>query len=57
MEGALVAQAPRNVLEYTVAEAASHGLRVKTGVEPEFFLLAADGRQISDPYDTAEKPC
>ena len=57
MEGALVAQAPRNVLEHVIAEAAKHGLRVKTGVEPEFFLLTADGSQISDPYDTAEKPC
>jgi glutamine synthetase type III len=57
MEGALVAQAPRNVLEHVVAEAAKDGLRVKTGVEPEFFLLNADGSQISDPYDTAEKPC
>ena len=43
MEGALVAQAPRNVLEHVIAEAAKHGLRVKTGVEPEFFLLTADG--------------
>ena len=57
MEGQMVAQAPRNVLEKLVAEAAAMGLRVKTGVEPEFFLLTADGKQISDPYDTAEKPC
>ncbi|MEI6097137.1 MAG: type III glutamate--ammonia ligase [Alphaproteobacteria bacterium] len=57
MEGQLVAQAPRNVLEKLVTEAAAEGLRVKTGVEPEFFLLTADGKQISDPYDTAEKPC
>jgi glutamate---methylamine ligase len=57
MEGKLVDQAPRNVLERVVAEAAKDGLRVKTGVEPEFFLLTADGSQISDPYDTAEKPC
>ena len=57
MEGKLVDQAPRNVLERVVAEAAKDGLRVKTGVEPEFFLLTADGTQISDPYDNAEKPC
>ncbi len=57
MEGKLVDQAPRNVLERLVAEAAKEGLRVKTGVEPEFFLLTPDGQQISDPYDTAEKPC
>ena len=57
MENKLLAQAPRNVLERLVGEAAKEGLRVKTGVEPEFFLLTADGEQISDPYDTAEKPC
>ena len=57
MEGKLVDQAPRNVLERLVAEAAKDGLHVKTGVEPEFFILSPDGSQISDPYDTAEKPC
>jgi glutamine synthetase type III len=57
MEGALVEQAPRNVLRRLIHEAAREGLRVKTGVEPEFFLLTPDGRQASDPYDTAQKPC
>ena len=57
MEGKLVEQAPRNVLERLIGEAAKEGLRVKTGVEPEFFILSPDGTQISDPYDTAEKPC
>ncbi len=57
MEGALIAQAPRNVLERVIAEAAKEGLRVKTGVEAEFFLLNADGTGPSDRYDTAEKPC
>ncbi|MBO9465926.1 type III glutamate--ammonia ligase [Tropicibacter sp. R15_0] len=50
-------QAPRNVLKKLVAEAAEQGLRVKTGVEAEFFLLTPEGNQISDPFDTAEKPC
>lgn len=57
MEGALVDQAPRNVLKRVVAEAEKEGLRVKTGVEPEFFLLTADGSRISDPHDNATKPC
>ncbi|MCT8330882.1 type III glutamate--ammonia ligase [Albidovulum sediminis] len=57
MEGELVRQAPRNVLKALIDEAAKDGLRVKTGVEPEFFLLSADGARISDEYDTAEKPC
>lgn len=57
MEGEDVAQAPRNVLRRLIGEAAEMGMHVKTGVEAEFFLLTADGEQISDPYDTAEKPC
>ncbi|MFB2551933.1 type III glutamate--ammonia ligase [Ensifer soli] len=57
MEGKSVAQAPRNVLKAKIAEAAALGLRVKTGVEAEFFLISADGSAISDIYDTAEKPC
>ncbi len=57
MEGVEVAQAPRNVLNRLVAQAAAAGMRVKTGVEAEFFLLTPDGQQISDEYDTAAKPC
>ncbi len=57
MEGKPLAQAPRNVLLKLVDEAAKEGLRVKTGVEPEFFLLSPDGEKVSDPWDTAEKPC
>ena len=57
MEGNPVAQAPRNVLNKLIAEAADEGLRIKTGVEPEFFLLNMEGTQISDPLDNAEKPC
>ncbi|ABV93609.1 glutamine synthetase 3 [Dinoroseobacter shibae DFL 12 = DSM 16493] len=57
MEGVSVAQAPRNTLIRQVEAAAAQGLHVKTGVEAEFFLLTADGSKISDPADTAEKPC
>ncbi len=57
MEGEEVAQAPRNVLRRQIKEAAALGFTVKTGVEAEFFLLTPDGLQISDPYDTAAKPC
>jgi glutamine synthetase len=57
MEGAPVEQAPRVVLKRLVAEAASEGMRVKTGIEAEFFLVNADGTEISDPLDTADKPC
>ncbi|MGB1863729.1 MAG: type III glutamate--ammonia ligase [Candidatus Puniceispirillum sp.] len=57
MEDALVDQAPRNVLNRLVGEAAAEGMHVKTGVEAEFFLLTPDGSQISDEFDTATKPC
>ena len=57
MEDKPLAQAPRNVLRRLVDEAAKDGLRVKTGVEPEFFLLTPQGDRIADPYDCAEKPC
>ncbi|HCY99105.1 MAG: type III glutamate--ammonia ligase [Rhodobacterales bacterium RIFCSPHIGHO2_02_FULL_62_130] len=57
MEGKPVNQAPRNVLINLVNEAAKEGLRVKTGVEPEFFLLTPEGDRPADPYDNAEKPC
>jgi glutamine synthetase len=57
MEGKPVEQAPRNVLNKLIAEAAKEGLRVKTGVEPEFFLLNAAGDAVSDPLDNAVKPC
>ena len=57
MEGDDVSQAPRNVLNRLIAEAASEGMHVKTGVEAEFFLLTPNGEKISDEYDTAAKPC
>ena len=57
MEGAPVAQAPRNVLNRLVEAAAAEGLHIKTGIEAEFFLLTPEGDQVSDPLDTAEKPC
>jgi glutamine synthetase len=57
MDGAPVMQAPRNVLNKLISDAAAEGMYVKTGVEAEFFLLTPDGSQISDEYDTAAKPC
>ncbi|MCB8883081.1 type III glutamate--ammonia ligase [Acidisoma cellulosilytica] len=52
-----VAQAPRVLLKKLVAQADAQGLRVKTGVEAEFFLIDADASGISDPKDNAVKPC
>ncbi len=57
MEGEEVDQAPRNVLRKQIEKANALGLRPKTGVEAEFFLLTPAGDAISDPADIAEKPC
>ncbi|MEO0327328.1 MAG: type III glutamate--ammonia ligase [Pseudomonadota bacterium] len=57
MEGELIQQAPRVVLKNLMKEAADKGLLMKSGVEPEFHLINADGSDISDPRDIAEKPC
>ena len=54
MEGEELAQAPRNVLRKVIAEAAKEGVRVKTGVEPEFFLLTPEGDKVADPWDSAK---
>jgi len=57
MNGEPVAQAPRNVLKRLMAEAADEGMLMKSGVEPEFHLISANGTKISDKRDTQEKPC
>lgn len=61
MNGEPVAQAPRVVLKRVLAQAEALGYRVKTGVECEFFLLAANTsnnqERLSDSGDRASKPC
>jgi len=57
MDGAPVAQAPRNVLQSLNARAQKLGLKMKSGVEPEFHLISPDGSAISDDRDTQAKPC
>lgn len=57
MGGTLLEQAPRNVLKKCIKRAQDFGVRLKTGVEAEFFLLTEDGTQIGDPKDRQAKPC
>ncbi|MFK7880471.1 type III glutamate--ammonia ligase [Roseobacter sp.] len=57
MDGAPVAQAPRNVLKTLIARAESLGFKMMSGVEPEFHLISDEGDAISDDRDTQEKPC
>jgi len=57
MDGKQVEQGPRNLLKRQVAEAAKKGLRAKSGVECEYFLLTPDGNNLADALDTQAKPC
>lgn len=57
MAGSLVEQAPRNVLKRLTDSFALQGLELRTGVEPEFFLLQPDGAALADPADRQSKPC
>ncbi len=57
MDGKPVDHAPRNTLKREIAKAAALGYQMKTGVECEFFLIAPDGKAISDPADIQSKPC
>jgi glutamate---methylamine ligase len=57
MNGRPVEQAPRFVLKRVIARAAQAGYLLKTGVEAEFFVIAADGSGPADTRDTQGKPC
>jgi glutamate---methylamine ligase len=57
MGGKLVEQAPRNLLKSLIAEAATAGYEIKTGVECEFFLVQPDGLEVCDTADKQTKPC
>ncbi|MEO0362438.1 MAG: type III glutamate--ammonia ligase [Pseudomonadota bacterium] len=57
MDGAEVAQAPRNTLKRVVKTAADKGWRLKTGVECEYFLISEDGEALADDRDLQAKPC
>jgi glutamate---methylamine ligase len=52
-----LAQAPRVVLKQVLQQAKDLGYLVKTGVECEYFLLSADGENLSDLRDRQSKPC
>ncbi len=57
LNGVPLPQSPRGALKKLTATAAEHGLEMRSGVEPEFFLLSSEGDAISDVGDVAEKPC
>ena len=55
--GVPLEQSPRLVLQRQLERAAAKGLHLRTGVEPEFFLLDPLADAIADTRDTSEKPC
>lgn len=57
INGAPLPQAPRNVLKRSLAQLAEQGYDMRTGVECEFFVLAADDHVIADARDAQRKPC
>ena len=57
MDGKPVEASPRVALKRQIEAAANRGLRVKTGVECEFFLVNPAGDRLSDEMDREEKPC
>jgi glutamine synthetase type III len=57
MNGKPVEQAPRVVLKRAIEAAARIDVRMKTGVECEFFVIAPDGTAIADDGDLQPKPC
>lgn len=56
-DGQPIAQTPRLVLKRVLEQAKELGYSVRTGVECEYFLLTADGEQLSDSRDRQSKPC
>ena len=57
MSGKPLEQAPRLVLKKLMEKSAKKNMKMMAGVEPEFFLINADGTAVSDGKDTQEKPC
>ncbi|WP_430911520.1 type III glutamate--ammonia ligase [Methylobacterium sp. sgz302541] len=57
MNGVPVEQGPRNILKRLIGDAAKDGLQMKTGVEPEFFLITPCGTEPADTADKQMKPC
>jgi glutamine synthetase type III len=57
VDGEPIIQTPRLVLKRMLKQAEERGYTIKTGVECEYFLLAADAHEIADSRDRAIKPC
>ena len=57
MNGKPVDASPRVMLKKQIKKLSKQRLRMKSGVECEYFLISPDGSSIADPRDTQSKPC
>ncbi|MEA5413544.1 type III glutamate--ammonia ligase [Synechococcus sp. BA-132 BA5] len=57
VEGQVLEQSPRRVLQRQIARAAAMGLQFRSGVEAEFFLMDQERDTIADGFDRQSKPC
>ncbi|MBD2549472.1 type III glutamate--ammonia ligase [Microcystis elabens FACHB-917] len=57
VEGQVLEQSPRRVLQRQIARAAAMGLQFRSGVEAEFFLMDPEREAIADALDRQSKPC
>ncbi len=57
MDGKPVDASPRIMLKKQIEKLSKRNLKMKSGVECEYFLLSEDGKSISDPKDIQSKPC
>ena len=57
MDGKPVEASPRIMLKKQIEKLSKRNLKMKSGVECEYFLVSGDGKSISDPKDIQPKPC
>jgi len=57
MNGRPVKASPRIMLKNQIDKLNKMNLKMKSGVECEYFLISPDGSNIADPRDIQSKPC
>ena len=57
MKGKPVKASPRVILKEQIKKLDKNNLKMKSGVECEYFLISSDGSKIADPRDIQSKPC
>ena len=57
MNGKPVKASPRNMLKDQISKLNLLNLKMKSGVECEYFLISEDGERIADARDIQSKPC